>query len=69
MYYIEGGSAQRVLFPQRMIPVSMKKHSSREEACWEDRLSKHQIRGWIAVSADGLQGKGSPEKVCFHRHR
>ena len=34
------------------------------------RLSEHQIRGWIAVSAEGLQGEGSPKtSVVFHRHR
>ena len=26
---------------------------------WEDWLQIHQIRGWRAVSAAGLQGKGS----------
>ena len=26
---------------------------------WEDKLSDCQIRGWIAVSAAGLHGRGS----------
>ena len=37
-----------------------REHSSGEEYYQEDRLSEHQIRGWIAVSAEGLQGQGSP---------
>ena len=28
-------------------------------------LSEHQIRGWIAVSAEGLQGEGSPKRISF----
>ena len=32
------------------------KHSSGEEGMWANQLSKHQIRGWRAVSAAGLQG-------------
>ena len=32
--------------------------------------SLKQLRGWIAVSAAGLQGKGLRKKECFfHRHR
>ena len=42
-----------------MLPVSEKKHSSGEEYVWEDELSECQIRGWNAVSADGLQGERS----------
>ena len=37
---------------------------------WEDKLSECQIRGWNAVSAEGLQGQGSCESSVFvHRHR
>ena len=49
-------------------PVSLryrrlwKKHSFRREDPWEDRPSECQIMGWRAVSASGLQGKGSPER-------
>ena len=38
---------------------------------WADRVSKHQIRGWRAVSAEGLQGEGSRERNVFtqtHTH-
>ena len=43
-----------------IIPVSVnKKHSSGEEHIQEDRLSEHQMRGWIAVSAEELPGEGS----------
>ena len=42
------------------ILVSVKKHSSGYEDKWEYWFSKHRIRGWRAVSAEGLQGKGSP---------
>ena len=37
---------------------------------WEDELSEGQIRGWRAVSAAGLHGKGLPKRSVFvHRHR
>ena len=39
--------------------VRVEKHSSAEKDSWADRLSKHQIRCWRTVSAEGLQGKGS----------
>ena len=39
------------------LPVSVKKHSSGEEDTWAYCLQKHQIRGWRAISAVGLQGK------------
>ena len=42
------------------VPVSVKKHSFRNEDMWEVRLSEHKIRGWRAVSVARLQGKGSP---------
>ena len=48
-----------------LLPVSVKKHSSREEDPWEDKPSEFQMRGWRAVSASGLQGKGSPKRSCF----
>ena len=36
---------------------------------WADRLSKHHIRGWRAVSAEGLQGKCSRKGSVFsHNH-
>ena len=47
------------------IPVSVKKHSFRGKDIWEDKLSEHQIRVRIGVSAEGLQGKGSPKRMCF----
>ena len=34
------------------------KHSSGEEDRWEDEISEHHIRGWIAVSAARLHGQG-----------
>ena len=42
------------------------RHSSGEKHMWEDKLSERQIRGWGAVSAAGLQGKGS-RKSSFSR--
>ena len=41
-----------------LLPASVKKHSSKVETHWECQLEKHQIRGWRAVSAAGLHGKG-----------
>ena len=32
---------------------------------WEDKLSECLIRGWSAVSAAELQGKGSPYSTMF----
>ena len=41
-----------------------------EEGPSEDKLSEHQIMGWRAGSAAGLQGKGSPNFFFFfHRCR
>ena len=46
----------------------------RKKDSWADRLSTHQIRGWRAVSAEGLQGKGLRKKrelYCYvdkHTH-
>ena len=41
-------------------------HSSREEDRWEMHHSRHQIGGWRAVFAAGLQGKGCYKRsVCF----
>ena len=45
--------------------VSEKKHASGEEHVWEERLSEDHIRGRIAVSAAGLQGKGSHKNNAF----
>ena len=37
---------------------------------WGNRYLECHIRGWRAVSAAGLQGKGSPKRIVFlHRHR
>ena len=47
------------------IPMSVKKHSSGEEDLWEEQLPEHQIGGRIAVSAAGLQGKGSHKRSGF----
>ena len=49
----------------KYMPVPVKKHSSREDDLWEDRLSEHQIRGWIEVSAKELPGEGSHERSVF----
>ena len=32
---------------------------------WEDTLSECRIRGWIAVSATGLQGEGLRKRNVF----
>ena len=32
---------------------------------WENGLSEHQIRGWIAISVAGLQGLGSQKRQVF----
>ena len=45
-----------------VLPVSVKNHSSEEKHYYKDRLPQHQLRDWIAVSAEGLQGKGSPKR-------
>ena len=49
----------------RHIPVSVKKHSSREEDPGEEKPPEYQIGGWRAVSASGLQGKGSPKMSAY----
>ena len=36
---------------------------------WEDKLSEHQLGGSRAVSAAGLQGKGSLRRGAFFRKR
>ena len=44
-----------------MIPVSV--NTPREkETKKENGLSGHQSRGWRAVSAEGLQDRGSPKR-------
>ena len=45
--------------------VCEQKHFSGEEDVWEDKLSEHLIRGWRAISAAGLQGKGSYKRNVF----
>ena len=53
-----------------MVPVSVKRNPPKKMYYYEDRLFEHQIRCWIAVSAEGLQGKGSPKRSVFvQRHR
>ena len=44
-----------------------RKHSSGDEAMWQwkDRLSEHQLSGWIAFSADRLQGEGAHERIVL----
>ena len=44
-----------------------KEHSFGEEDPWADKPSECQIGGWRAVSAAGLQGKGSPKKNTFFK--
>ena len=53
------------------LPVSvLTNHSFGEEVTLEYQLSEHRIRGWRAVSAAGLQGKGWRKRSVFlHRHR
>ena len=36
-----------------------------KKTLWKIRLAKHQIRGWRAVSASGLQGEGSRKRNVF----
>ena len=45
--------------PSEAIPVSVKHTFSGEGDWWEVKRSEHQLRGRRAVSAAGLQGKGS----------
>ena len=42
-----------------------KTRTSGEEYTLEHKLSEHQIRGWIAVSAVGLQGEGLRRRSVF----
>ena len=42
--------------------VCEQKHSSGKADPWEDKPSERQIRGRRAVSASGLQGRGSPKR-------
>ena len=44
------------------IPVSVKEHSSKEEYPWGIQFEKHQIRGWRALSAAVLQGRGTSKR-------
>ena len=48
------------------LPVSAKKHPSRQGYSWKHELSEHQIRGWIAEYAVELQGKAHPKgsRLC-----
>ena len=51
--------------------MSVRKRSPGGEVVREDELSEHQTSGWRAVSAVGLQVKGSRKRNVsyFHRHR
>ena len=49
------------------IPVSAKRTLLREDNLWEDELAEHRIRARRAVSATGLQGKGSCARGMLHR--
>ena len=53
-----------------VIPVSMQKRTllGRRTYIGRYRLSEHQIRGWIAVSAEELQGEGSHERIVLFTH-
>ena len=63
MHATGNGSQRRHAYQAaRVIPVSVKKHSSRK---WKYKPSECQIRGWRAVSASGLQGRGSPKRDVF----
>ena len=44
--------------------VSAKNAPPKKKDSWADRLPKRQIGGWRAVSAEGLQGKGSRSWNC-----
>ena len=45
------------------------KHSGEGDS-WADGLSEHQIMGWRAVAAEGLQCKGSHKRIyCFRTDR
>ncbi len=48
-------------------PGVREKTTSGEEITLEYWLSEHQIRGWRAVSAAGLQGKGLHKRSVFYR--
>jgi hypothetical protein len=46
--------------------VCVNEHAPPEKKdSWADRLRKHHVRGWRAVSAKGLQGKGQGKKSVF----
>ena len=45
--------------------ICEQKHSSWEEHMWTYKLSEHQIRGWIAVSASGSCDQGSRKRNVF----
>ena len=46
----------------RYTGVCEQKQSSGEKHMWEGELSERQLRGWGAVSASDLHGKGSPKR-------
>ena len=43
---------------RRWYQCPWKKHSSRAEEMWKDKLLKHQIKGWRALFQAGLHGQG-----------
>ena len=50
------------------LPASVKKHPSGYEDRLNNQLWKHQIWGWRAVSAAGLEGRGSSKRsVCSQK--
>ena len=57
----------RMISIHSTIQVSVKrKHSTGEKHMWEDKLTECRIRGWRAVSAADLHGKGPPKRsVCI----
>ena len=65
------GPEAQALFPaarQYLLcePVSVKENIPPEKQTGgDDKLSEHQARGWRAVSAVGLQGRGSRERNVF----
>ena len=47
------------------MPASVKKHSCEKEHRLEYQLSERKLRGWRAVSAERLHGKGSNKRIVF----
>ena len=65
-------SGTRGIIPvYRGVCVCVRKQNPKKKDSWAEGLPKHQISGWSAVSAEGLQGKGSRERsvIFIHPHR